>query len=120
VHALVTGGGGFLGRAIIRQLAARGDRVRSLARGRYPFLNKLGVESVSGDIRDPDAVERACRDVDVVFHVAAVAGIWGAWRTYHEINTLGTQNVVFACRHAGVPRLVYASSPSVTFDGRDQ
>jgi 2-alkyl-3-oxoalkanoate reductase len=120
VHALVTGGGGFLGRAIIRQLVARGDRVRSLARGRYPFLDELGVESIAGDIRDPVLVERACRDVDVVFHVAAIAGIWGPWRTYYEINTLGTQNVVLACQHAGVPRLVYTSSPSVTFDGRDQ
>jgi nucleoside-diphosphate-sugar epimerase len=120
VQALVTGGGGFLGRYIIRQLVARGDRVRSLARGRYPFLDELGVESFAGDVRDPVALERACRDVEVVFHVAAIAGIWGPWRQFYEINTLGTQHVVQACRQAGVSRLVYTSSPSVTFDGRDQ
>jgi nucleoside-diphosphate-sugar epimerase len=49
-----------------------------------------------------------------------VAGIWGSWKHFHGINTIGTQNVVAACRKHGVPRLVYTSSPSVTFDGSDQ
>lgn len=120
MHALVTGAGGFLGRYIVEQLVARGDRVRSLARGRYPELDALSVEAIQGDIQDEAAVSEACRGVDTVFHVAAVAGIWGPWRHYFGTNTLGTRNVIAACRQQGVARLVFTSSPSVTFAGRDQ
>jgi nucleoside-diphosphate-sugar epimerase len=49
-----------------------------------------------------------------------VAGIWGPWRHYYGINTVGTRNVIEACRQHSVGRLVYTSSPSVTFDGGDQ
>jgi nucleoside-diphosphate-sugar epimerase len=120
MHALVTGAGGFLGQYLARQLVARGDKVRALSRGNYPFLTELGVESVQGDIQDASAVERACQGVDAVFHVAAIAGIWGKWRTYYGINVLGTRNVIAACRKNSVPRLIYTSSPSVTFAASDQ
>jgi 2-alkyl-3-oxoalkanoate reductase len=120
MHALVTGAGGFLGQYITRQLVARGDKVRALSRGKYPFLTDLGVESVQGDIQDAAAVEGACRGVEAVFHVAAIAGIWGKWQTYYGINVLGTRNVIAACRKNGIPRLIYTSSPSVTFAAEDQ
>ncbi|MCI0357542.1 MAG: NAD-dependent epimerase/dehydratase family protein [Planctomycetaceae bacterium] len=120
MQALVTGAGGFLGRYVVEQLVARGDRVRAFSRQRYPELDALGVESIQGDIQDAAAVERACKGIEVVFHVAAVAGIWGAWRHYHGINTLGTAKVIAACRNCRVGRLVFTSSPSVTFAGRDQ
>ncbi len=120
MHALVTGAGGFLGGEIVRQLLARGAAVRALARGDYPDLAARDVECLRGDIQDAAAVERACRGVDIVFHVAAVAGLWGSWQHYFGINTLGTQNVIDACRRAEVGRLVFTSSPSVTFAGRDQ
>ena len=96
LHALVTGAGGFLGQYIVEQLVARGDRVRALSRRRYPALDALGVESVQGDIQDAAAVSTACQGVDCVFHVAAVAGIWGPWKQYYGINVVGTQNVVAA------------------------
>lgn len=120
MHTLVTGGGGFLGRAILEQLLARGDQVRSFSRGDYPVLTKLGVEVVRGDIQDVDVVVRACAGVDCVIHTAAIAGIGGPWRRFYAANTVGTQNVIAACRRQGVSRLVYTSSPSVTFRGRDQ
>ena len=120
MHALVTGAGGFLGQYITRQLVARGDKVRALSRGIYPFLTELCVESVQGDIQDAAAVERACQGVDAVFHVAAIAGIWGKWQTYYGINVLGTRNVIAGCRKNSVPRLIYTSSPSVTFAAEDQ
>jgi nucleoside-diphosphate-sugar epimerase len=56
---------------------------------------------------------------EVVFHVAAKPGIWGDYEGYHRPNVSGTQNVIAACRRHGVRRLVYTSSPSVVFDGRD-
>jgi 2-alkyl-3-oxoalkanoate reductase len=120
MHVLVTGCGGFLGRSIVAQLLRRGDRVRGLARGSYPDLQRAGVDLVRGDITDADAVASACRGVDAVIHCAAVAGVWGSWSHYHSINTLGTLNVIKGCRSATVPVLVYCSSPSVTFDGGDQ
>src|SRR5438552_18349556 len=94
MHALVTGGGGFLGLYLVEQLAARGETVRVLCRGRYPRLDELGIECISGDIRDPAAVNRACAGVDAVFHVAAVLGICGPWARYYGINTLGNRKVI--------------------------
>jgi nucleoside-diphosphate-sugar epimerase len=120
MKALVTGGGGFLGRVIVEQLRARGGEVRSFGRGAYPELSALGVEVVRGDIQDAAAVSKACAGIDCVFHVAAIAGIGGPWQRFYEANVVGTQNVLAACRAQGVPKLVYTSSPSVTFAGRDQ
>jgi len=120
MHTLVTGGGGFLGRYICEQLVARGDRVRSFGRGAYPELEALGVEVVRGDLRDRDAVESACKKIECVFHVAALAGIAVAQQPFHDINILGTENVLRGCRTQGVARLVYTSSPSVSFAGKEQ
>ncbi len=120
MKALVTGAGGFLGLYIVEQLVARGDTVRALGRGRYPELDALGVESQQVDLRDRKAVIAACEGIDTVFHVAGVAGIWGPWDHYYGINTLGTRHVIEGCRQYGVTRLIYTSSPSVTFDGGDQ
>jgi 2-alkyl-3-oxoalkanoate reductase len=120
MNSLVTGAGGFLGGYIVDRLVNRGDRVRTFSRGSYPFLEKLGVEPVRGDIRDAEAVADACRGVETVFHVAARPGIWGRWSDYYQINTVGTSNVVAGCLRHGVSKLVYTSSPSVTFDGGSQ
>ncbi|QEG34392.1 NAD-dependent epimerase/dehydratase family protein [Bythopirellula goksoeyrii] len=120
MHTLVTGGGGFLGRAIVEQLLARGDQVRSFSRGVHAELTELGVEVVRGDIRDAEAVAQACEGIECVFHTAAIAGIGGTWNRFYSANTLGTENVIAACRRHGVQSLVYTSSPSVTFAGGDQ
>ena len=117
---LVTGGGGFLGLYVVEQLVARGDQVRTLSRMRYRALDELGVEHIQGDIRDEGTVAKACEGIDVVIHTAAIAGIWGPWERFYEINTVGSRNVLDGCRKHGVQALVYSSSPSVTFDGSDQ
>ena len=111
--ALVTGGGGFLGRAICERLLERGWRVRSLSRGDYPELRKIGVETHRGDLSAAEGIDDACRDCDVVYHVAAKAGVWGPAREYEAANVRGTEAVLRACRSAGVARLIYTSSPSV-------
>ena len=120
MKALVTGGGGFLGIAIVRKLRARGDEVRSFSRGTYPELEALGVECVQGDLADGDAVVQAATGCDLIFHVAAKAGVWGSRASYEQANVVGTQNVLRACGVLSEPRLVYTSTPSVTFAGDDQ
>jgi len=121
MHALVTGGGGFLGSAIVRRLLGRGDRVRVLGRHSYPELAAAGAECVVGDIRAGDAVTRACGDgIDTVFHVAALPGVWGRREDFFGINTRGTATVLQGCIRNGVGRLVYTSSPSVVFDARSR
>ena len=116
---LVTGGGGFLGKAIIRRLVERGDHVRSFSRSFYQELESLGIEQVQGNIVDKDAVEKACKGVNLVFHVAAKAGVWGDYSDYFKTNVTGTENVIGACIKHKVPRLVYTSSPSAVFNGTD-
>jgi len=120
MKALVTGAGGFLGGALVRRLRNRGDTVRSFCRKSYPDLDSLGVEQVQGDLADRAAVSAAAAGCDIVFHVAAKAGVWGRWNEYHRANVVGTENVIAACRTNAIHRLVYTSSPSVIFAGVDQ
>ena len=119
MKALVTGGGGFLGGAIVRALVSRGDSVRSFSRASYGALTALGVEQVTGDLADCAAVSAAARGCDIIFHVAAKPGVWGPYEDYYRANVLGTENVLTACRAQEIGRLVYTSSPSVVFHGSD-
>ena len=119
MKALVTGGGGFLGGVIVRMLRERGDEVRSFSRGEYRTLTELGVEQVRGSLEDHDAVIAAAAGCDLVFHVAAKAGIWGSYDDFYRANVVGTEHVIAACQKNGINRLIYTSSPSVVFDGSD-
>lgn len=120
MRALVTGGGGFLGKAIATRLRSSGIDVRSLTRGEYPELIQLGVECLRGDVADAATVLQATEGCDVVFHVAAKAGVWGPYEAYFRANVVGTENVLQACRAHHIWKLVYTSSPSVVFDGQDE
>ena len=119
MKVLVTGGGGFLGGAVLRRLLEENFTVRSFSRGSYPHLAELGVETFRGDLGDTIAVMRACKGCETVFHVAAKAGLWGPYRDYYAANVEGTQNILNACRLHGIRKLVFTSSPSVVFDGTD-
>ncbi len=119
MRALVTGGGGFLGGAIVRALLKRGDAVRSFSRGDYPELRKAGVETVRGDLADAGAAFEAVKGCDIVFHAAGKPGLWGRYEDYYQTNVEGTRSIISACREHGVRRLVYTSSPSVVFGGED-
>lgn len=119
MKAVVTGGGGFLGKSIVQMLLARGDDVVVLGRSDYPDVKAKGAVCVKGDVADLAVVKDVVADKDVVFHVAAKAGIWGKAADYESANVDGTQNVIDACLSRGVSRLVHTSSPSVTFDGGD-
>lgn len=119
MKALVTGGGGFLGGVIVRMLRERSDQVRSFSREEHPALTEMGVEQFQGDLADRNAVIKAAAGCDIVFHVAAKAGIWGSYDDFYKANVVGTENILAACRSNSIGRLVYTSSPSVVFDGSD-
>lgn len=113
---LITGGGGFVGRAIVRQLRAREVQCLVVGRHSYPEVEALGAVCRQGDICDRQFIRECCRGVDTVFHVAALAGIWGRWQDYYTTNVLGTENVLAGCRAAGVRHLIHTSTPSVVFN----
>lgn len=121
--ALVTGGGGFLGGAIVNALRARDIQVLSASRNAHESLDAKGVSTVRVDLGDPmdgaDTLALALEDhaVDTVFHCAAKPGVWGPARAYEWANVDATSNVIRACRESGVGRLVFTSSPSAVFDG---
>jgi nucleoside-diphosphate-sugar epimerase len=119
LNILVTGGGGFLGSAVCRQLAALGHRVTAFQRSPADHLSALGVRSIEGDITERAGLEAAIAGCDAVIHTAAKAGVWGDPEDYRRINVEGTQNVLHACRGAGVSWLVHTSSPSIVHGGGD-
>lgn len=119
MKALVVGGGGFVGSAIVRKLVESGDEVAVFGRNHYPHLEKLDVHQFQGDMLDSDLLIRAMKGYDTVFHVAAKAGIWGTKHEFEQINVAGTRNVLGACFASGVETMVYTSTPSVVFDRRD-
>lgn len=120
MRLLVTGGGGFLGKALAKSLVKRGHEVRSFSRRGYPELEALGITSKQGDIADEKSVLGAAKGCDAVFHVAAKAGVWGSYEEYYRPNVLGTKNVINACLRHKIKKLIFTSSPSVVFDNADQ
>ena len=120
MKALITGGGGFLGSHIAKQLLNRGDEVTILSRGRYPEVEALGAQSVQADLCNKDGLVDILRGFDVIFHVAALAGVWGPRENYFSINVEGTRNLIAAAKEAGVPKMVYTSSPSAVWAAKDQ
>jgi len=117
MKALVTGGGGFVGKAVIDRLLGQGISVTSLGRSPQLELVAKGVRVLQVDLVDKEAVVAACEGMDVVFHVAAKAGVWGSRESFYSANVVGTRNVLAGCRAQKVRYLVYTSTPSVVFNG---
>ena len=119
-RVLVTGGGGFLGGHIVRQLLERGDHVGSLTRSAQPELKALGVRAHRGDISDAQSVSEAlAHGYEAVIHAAAMVNPWGNREAFYRANVTGTQVLLRQSRQAGVKRFVFTSSPSAVFDGHD-
>lgn len=120
-RALVTGATGGLGLALTRSLLETGHAVR--AAGRSPTaiarLHDMGAETVAGDLFDlgPDAL---CKDIDVVFHAAALSSPWGPDAAFRRANVDLTRDLLAAARRAGAGSFVFVSSPSVYARWRDQ
>jgi nucleoside-diphosphate-sugar epimerase len=115
MRVCVTGGTGFLGTVLVRDLLARGIPVRVLARPsrRADQLETQGAEVVCGGLGDPDCIARAVEGADTVYHLAAKVDTPGRRADFLETNVAGTERVLTACLQQGVGRVVYASSLAV-------
>lgn len=126
--ALVTGGAGLIGSCLVKKLVERGTSVRVLDNlSAYPFDQQVhfglngqdGIEFVKGDIREQKVVQKACRDVDVVFHEAAFADVAATiWNPAEDFatNVCGTFNLLVMARESDVERFIFASSAAVYGD----
>ena len=123
-HVLVTGADGFIGSHLVERLLAEGCQVRALAQ--YNSLNNWGwledipandrLEVVTGDVRDPDFCRHITRDIDTVFHLAALIAIpysYVAPDSYVDTNIKGTLNMCQAARDAHVRRIIVTSTSEV-------
>jgi dihydroflavonol-4-reductase len=113
MDALVTGGTGFVGANLARELVSAGAGVRVLARpgGDRRALDGVKVEIVEGDLLAPASLARACAGVDTVYHVAADYRLWAPDPTVlHRVNVDGTRAILEAAGSAGARRIVYTST----------
>jgi nucleoside-diphosphate-sugar epimerase len=119
MKVLVTGGGGFLGSAIIDKLIKAGYEVTSFSRSEHENIKGFGAGFIQGDLKIAEQVSEAVYGMDAVIHTAAMVGYWGKYDDFYDVNVNGTKNIVHACRKMGIRNLVHTSSPSVIFDGKD-
>jgi nucleoside-diphosphate-sugar epimerase len=116
---LVTGGTGFLGRALVKRLLDQGRMVRILARTQSENFTHERIQFFRGSLTDTDVVNNACKQCHTVFHVAAKVGVFGKYDAFYETNVLGTQTIISACKKNAVRRLIYTSTPSVVYNGQN-
>jgi nucleoside-diphosphate-sugar epimerase len=116
-RVLITGGGGFLGQAIVKLCLARGYHVRIMGRKQRSQDCPPEVDYFCGDLANRESVEKAMQGCHYVFHVAAQAGIWGRWEDYVKNNIIGTRYCLEVARATGIKAFVYTSTPSVVFTG---
>jgi nucleoside-diphosphate-sugar epimerase len=119
MNTLVTGGTGFLGRRLVERLLSEGRKVTVLGRTPAPELEARGVRFIRVSLENADAMRAACVGMESVFHVAAKVGVWGRYDDFFRTNVTGTRTLLAGCRESGVQRLVYTSTPSVVYNGRD-
>ena len=115
MRVLITGATGLLGGHLIKELQQRGEDIRALV---LPVenadkLTKQGVEVVRGDITDAHTLAPAVKDVELVFHLAAMLGVWRPIADYRLVNVTGSENLYKAAQAAGVRRYVHTSSHTV-------
>ena len=122
MKAVVTGGGGFVGAALCRRLKDLGHDVTALGRRPHAELSAEGIRTAIQDLAAPQAeagLAAVFSGAQCVFHTAAHVKMWGPREAFVRGNLLATQNVIAACRAAGVAKLVFTSSPSVVATDHD-
>ncbi len=120
MKVLITGGSGFLGRVTARIMRKAGYDVTILCRGNHRFLADEGFSVIRGDICDKTFLINAFNGFDEVHHIASLTSISMVKSPFYRINVEGTRNVIEACLKNRVRKMVYTSSPSVVFDGKNE
>jgi dihydroflavonol-4-reductase len=114
-QALVTGGSGFIGQHLVTTLLAHGRRVRVFDL-RPPRCSAAAVQYVRGSILDSQLLEATLDDVEEVYHLAGLPGMWARHKNdFHLINAQGTAIVIAAARKRGVSRFLHCSTESILF-----
>jgi len=111
--ALVTGAAGFIGSHVVQELLKDNVEIKAMIMPGEDTRNLEGldIETIEGNILNPDMVNDAIKGVDTVFHLAAIYAIWmKEWRSIYEVNIQGSRNILWAARNADVKRVVYTSS----------
>jgi nucleoside-diphosphate-sugar epimerase len=121
MRVCLTGGTGFIGQALVKRLLADGAQVRVLARAspRADALASQGVEIVSGDVADADAIRHAVEGGDLIIHAAAMVDAQGSRQKFFDANVRGTDAVLQASLRAKPRRIIYLSSIAVYGPLRD-
>lgn len=114
----ITGGGGFLGKAIVHQLSEEGHDLVTYSRKIYPEFNQLMVNQKRGSITDYITLKTAMKGCEAVFHVAAKTGTWGKKEDFYRTNVQGTKNIIKSCRELKIRYLIFTSSASVVYRGK--
>src|SRR5438270_8927828 len=115
MKVLVTGATGLLGGHLLKELQQRGEKIRALV---LPVENadnllKQGIEVVRGDITNACTLEPAVKNIELVFHLAGMMGVWRPLADYRLVNVNGSENLYRAAQAAGVRRFVHTSSHTV-------
>lgn len=120
VRALVTGGAGFIGSEVVRQLCNLGAKVMvfdNLSSGKIEYLSGLDVDIIRGDVSDGESVNAALKDQELIFHLAALPFIPDCYEypvDFFKVNTIGTLNIMWgAIRSSSVQKVVHISSSEV-------
>lgn len=122
MKVVITGATGFIGRNLAEYLNDSGTDV--LATGRSEAagaeLNKQGIKYKKADITNQQMITECIEPADCVIHCAGKSGDWGSYREFFNTNVDGTRNVIAASRNHGIRRIIFISSPSIYYTGRDR
>lgn len=116
---IVTGGRGFLGTHLSKKLISLGHEVHTIGRSKveetYDSNNKCFHHC--NDLIKDNLPQAVWAGTELIFHVAAKAGIWGNYNEFYKTNVVITEKILKACENFGIPKLIYTSTPSVVFSG---
>jgi nucleoside-diphosphate-sugar epimerase len=122
MRIIITGATGLVGRNLVECLNEKDVDV--IATGRSPEvgaeLREHGIAFRQADIRDKEQSINSFSPADFVIHCAAITGPWGRYRDFYDTNVVGTRNIIAACKHHRIKRIIFISTPNIYYTGKDR